>query len=151
MDYEQLKGNLEDVLNDLRHLALSHESIQFDESLPCTAGGYGDVFKATLRASNNEPDRLVAVKELRRAGDPISRTRLAIHLARELRVWARLKHRNILELIGYHLNAQMTTALIVSPFMVNGNIIEYLEKAGHRTSDHERLKLVSALKRILSA
>ncbi|KAG9016034.1 hypothetical protein FRB90_003758 [Tulasnella sp. 427] len=107
-----------------------------------SAGGYGDVFKATLRASDDRPELLVAVKELRRAGDPVSRTRLAVHLARELRVWARLEHRNILELIGYHLNAQMTTALIVSPFMVNGNIIEYLEKAGNGTSDHQRLNLL---------
>ncbi|KIO25367.1 hypothetical protein M407DRAFT_49969, partial [Tulasnella calospora MUT 4182] len=49
-------------------------------------------------------------------------------LTRELRVWANLKHQNILELIGFYLNPQMTDAWLISPFMANGNIIDYLTK-----------------------
>ncbi|KIO33068.1 hypothetical protein M407DRAFT_50259, partial [Tulasnella calospora MUT 4182] len=63
-------------------------------------------------------------------------------LTRELQVWTRLKHPNILELIGYHLNPQMTTASFVSPFMTNGNIDEYLDNAPGPVSDDLRLKLL---------
>ncbi|KIO18841.1 hypothetical protein M407DRAFT_60719, partial [Tulasnella calospora MUT 4182] len=60
-------------------------------------------------------------------------------LTRELRVWARLKHKNVLELIGYSLNPQMTTARFISPFMSNGNIDEFLAKAPSPVSYKLRL------------
>ncbi|KIO17520.1 hypothetical protein M407DRAFT_48775, partial [Tulasnella calospora MUT 4182] len=47
-------------------------------------------------------------------------------LARELRIWARLQHPNILRLEGYHLDPNMTTAWFISPFLDHGNIKNYL-------------------------
>ncbi|KAG9045714.1 importin-alpha export receptor [Tulasnella sp. UAMH 9824] len=168
MDYEHLRGNLvinnilvlllmfaqgdsdsylltlpqNDALKKLEHLAISEDLIEINEALLCTAGGFGDVYKATLRGRDNLPSRLVAVKELRGVGDDVTRIRLAIHLTRELQVWTRLRHPNVLELIGYHLNPQMTTARFISPFMTNGNIDEYLENTPRPVPDNLRLKLL---------
>ncbi|KIO24172.1 hypothetical protein M407DRAFT_53886, partial [Tulasnella calospora MUT 4182] len=68
---------------------------------------------------------------------------------RELRVWSRVKHPNVLEFIGYYLNPQMTTARLISPFMTNGNIDEYLAKAPGPVTDKLRLKLVDSLKGLI--
>ncbi|KIO17521.1 hypothetical protein M407DRAFT_84920, partial [Tulasnella calospora MUT 4182] len=45
---------------------------------------------------------------------------------RELRVWARLQHPNILKLQGYYLDTKMTAAWFVLPFLDYGNIKRYL-------------------------
>ncbi|KIO25362.1 hypothetical protein M407DRAFT_48892, partial [Tulasnella calospora MUT 4182] len=65
------------------------------------------------------------------------------HLARELCIWARLKHPNILDLIGYCLNSQMTTARFISPLMASGNIEEYLGHTQEPVSNSLRLKLLA--------
>ncbi|KAG8961164.1 hypothetical protein FRC00_013063, partial [Tulasnella sp. 408] len=44
-----------------------------------------------------------------------------LRLARELKIWARVKHSNILPLIGYYLSENYEIARFISPFMVNGN------------------------------
>lgn len=63
-------------------------------------------------------------------------------LVRELKIWAALKHANILRLIGFHLDESMTIAFLVSSYENNGHIGEYLKKA--KPSYHIRLKLVSS-------
>ncbi|KAG8920606.1 hypothetical protein FRC01_000675 [Tulasnella sp. 417] len=145
MDYEQLRGNLNDALAKLEHLSIKEDLVEISEALRCTAGGYGDVYRATLQESGGAWSRFVAVKELRAVGDDATRIRLAIRLTRELRVWTRLKHPNVLELVGYHLNPQMTTARLISPFMANGNIDGFLENTPGPASDSLRLKLDNVL------
>ncbi|KIO29777.1 hypothetical protein M407DRAFT_69993, partial [Tulasnella calospora MUT 4182] len=49
-------------------------------------------------------------------------------LARELKIWAKAKHPNVLELIGYHLSEQYDCAQLISLYMKNGNIVEYMER-----------------------
>ncbi|KAG8926262.1 hypothetical protein FRC00_003063 [Tulasnella sp. 408] len=49
-------------------------------------------------------------------------------LTRELKVWAKVKHSNVLELVGYYLSAHYDCAQLVSPYMENGNITEYIKR-----------------------
>ncbi|KIO17707.1 hypothetical protein M407DRAFT_84706, partial [Tulasnella calospora MUT 4182] len=49
-------------------------------------------------------------------------------LARELKVWAKMKHPNILELIGYYLSDNHGCAQFVSAYMVNGNVMQYIRR-----------------------
>ncbi|KAG8955131.1 general transcription repressor [Tulasnella sp. 424] len=142
-DYERLRVNLNAALASLEHLEISEDVIEINDSLRCTAGGYGDVYRATLKGPSNSATRLVAVKELRAVGDDVTRIRIAIRLARELRIWGRLKHQNVLELIGYNLNPQMTTARFISPFMTHGNIEEYLDNTHSLVTDALRTKLLA--------
>ncbi|KAG9035867.1 hypothetical protein FS837_001805 [Tulasnella sp. UAMH 9824] len=52
----------------------------------------------------------------------------ALRLARELKVWAKANHPNILELIGYHLSENYVLAQFVSAFMANGNVMQYIQR-----------------------
>ncbi|KIO22781.1 hypothetical protein M407DRAFT_216029, partial [Tulasnella calospora MUT 4182] len=61
-------------------------------------------------------------------------------LARELTLWARLDHPNILGLLGFCLDESMSSAWLVSAFQSHGNISQYLQKA--RPSLMVRQKLV---------
>ncbi|KIO29775.1 hypothetical protein M407DRAFT_69970, partial [Tulasnella calospora MUT 4182] len=47
---------------------------------------------------------------------------------RELRVWAKAKHPNVLELVGYSLSENYGSAQFVSPYMPNGNVKEYMKR-----------------------
>lgn len=61
-------------------------------------------------------------------------------LARELNIWGTLQHPNLLRLIGFHLDEDMTTALLISPSMSHGHIQEDLERA--KPTHRKRLELV---------
>ncbi|KAG8947741.1 hypothetical protein FRC04_010515 [Tulasnella sp. 424] len=49
-------------------------------------------------------------------------------LTREMKVWAKCHHENILKFIGYHLGDDFKPAYLVSEYMRNGNAREYLAK-----------------------
>ncbi|KIO16994.1 hypothetical protein M407DRAFT_85390, partial [Tulasnella calospora MUT 4182] len=61
-------------------------------------------------------------------------------LARELKVWAKVKHPNVLELIGYYLSDDYGCAQFVSAYMSNGNVMQYIQRTGARLA--VRLKFV---------
>ncbi|KIO33047.1 hypothetical protein M407DRAFT_17928 [Tulasnella calospora MUT 4182] len=73
-----------------------------------------------------ETPATVAVKELRTAALKGEELRIAFRLAREMKVWASCKHENVLEFWGYHLSKDFRQAYLISPYMKNGNITEYL-------------------------
>lgn len=50
-------------------------------------------------------------------------------LARELKVWSSAKHRNILELVGFYLSENLGSAQLISPYMSNGNVKDYIKKS----------------------
>ncbi|KAG8971948.1 hypothetical protein FRC05_010483 [Tulasnella sp. 425] len=91
------------------------------------SGKYGEVLLGTLDGSSQTPTS-VAVKELRTVGTRGVRKRVALRLARELKIWAKVNHPHILQLVGYYLSDDYETARLISPFMTNGNVSQYLEK-----------------------
>ncbi|KAG8913010.1 hypothetical protein FRC00_003250, partial [Tulasnella sp. 408] len=46
----------------------------------------------------------------------------------ELKVWEKAKHPNVLKLIGYYLSENYASAQLISPYMENGNIKEYMKR-----------------------
>jgi len=56
-----------------------------------------------------------------------------------LKVWANLKHPNVLPLLGFYLSDDLGTAQLVSPFEEHGHIADYLQKA--RPSKAKRIDL----------
>ncbi|KAG9001437.1 hypothetical protein FRB90_011606 [Tulasnella sp. 427] len=124
-----LKQALEDALAALEHLRLkSDDLVVIDDSADMVSGGFSDVFCAKLKLSDGEEGETVAVKQLRTAGGSVQRTRTAVRLARELKVWAAAKHSNILPLLGFHLDVTLNNAWLISPYEPNGNIATYLAR-----------------------
>jgi len=82
----------------------------------------------------------VAVKALRPYGDIQTRKRVAKRLVREIDVWARLNHPNVLRLIGFCLAPDRSAAWIISSLCRNGNAQEYLKSTN--PGEVNRVKLV---------
>ncbi|KAG8935631.1 hypothetical protein FRC00_010691 [Tulasnella sp. 408] len=99
----------------------------FWDSTEIGCGRYGEVLLATLKRPSQVSIR-VAVKELRTVETRGVRKRIALRLARELRIWAEVCHLNILPLIGFYLSDNYEIARFISPLMINGNVSEYLER-----------------------
>ncbi|KAG8901679.1 hypothetical protein FRB99_005173 [Tulasnella sp. 403] len=106
-------------------------------------GGFGVVHRVAMRTSRRRPAVIVAVKKLRTMGGREKRLRMVTALIRELNVWAGLSHPNILSLIGYHLSPQLDEAWLVSPYIVNGNLCQYLLRVS--PSEKDRLRLLNVL------
>ncbi|KAG8955132.1 hypothetical protein FRC04_009589 [Tulasnella sp. 424] len=123
-----LRATLDAVLWPLERLLVSKDELEMLET-DVFGGGYGSIHKAKLKSNN----QIVAVKCLRTSGKSEERLSVAIALARELRVWARLKHPNILRLEGYYLDPEMTTAWFISAFLEHGNLKYYLAETNGTT------------------
>ncbi|KAG8934434.1 hypothetical protein FRC00_012135 [Tulasnella sp. 408] len=105
-------------------------------------GGFGDVFQGKLRADDSQDPNWhpIAVKQLRMAqGQDL---RIAVRLAREMKVWADLKHPNIVPFVGFHLNQDV--AWLISSWASNGNAHGYLVKANADFSSRLKLLLDAA-------
>lgn len=122
-------------------------------------GGFGDVLRGTLvgraspvaikrlRSHENQDIRVACVSGSMLAVRTAMQTDTICHsmyqrLAREMTVWSRLKHPNVLALLGFYLSADMGEALIICPWEPQGNIQEYLRQ--RCPDDHARLELVSS-------
>jgi serine/threonine protein kinase len=62
-------------------------------------------------------------------------------MQRELRVWQKLDHKNVIKLYG---TAQGfgSYASMISPWMENGNLHSYLERQGDALNRYSRYKIV---------
>ncbi|KAG8898807.1 hypothetical protein FRB99_007140, partial [Tulasnella sp. 403] len=49
-------------------------------------------------------------------------------LVRELEVWAKLDHPNILPLVGFHLSSELDEAWLVLLYASNRNVFKYFER-----------------------
>ncbi|KAG8957609.1 hypothetical protein FRC03_009975 [Tulasnella sp. 419] len=102
--------------------------IVFEER--CNYGGYADIWRGKLMRMRKE--RAVAIKELRIRHSATSakaketEERLNMRFMREVLLWKRLKHPNIVPLLGLTLDAQSSPTLI-SPWYPHGNVIQYLQ------------------------
>ena len=116
------------------------------------SGGFADVRKGKLNK------RAVAVKTIRIAQDSditkvqkVSATMSFFVLStymnsrlqefsKEAVLWMHASHSNILELIGVNVDPQNGTFSLISEFMVNGNIMDYI-----RVNEANRIRLVSVI------
>ncbi|KAF7319102.1 Kinase-like protein [Mycena chlorophos] len=95
------------------------------EDHPSCGGGFGDVYRASYA------NRPVALKHMRHflhgpSSDPREKTRFL----REALVWRQLRHPHILPFLGLDKETFPASFSMVSPWMENGTVMKYLEKAG---------------------
>ena len=117
------------------------------------AGGAGDVYKATCSGEE------VALKAFR-LPLPSSATTLtslesfdnrAGSFLSELVIWQRLSHPNVLPFYGVHfLDMTVETRFcLVSPWMENGNVVEFLERKDSDTDATDCVSLVRWFRNLL--
>jgi len=97
--------------------------------------------KVLRSSSENEQAKNVAIKVLRSSSEnEQAKKKLNKKLRRELRVWQRLHHENVVPLFGVTSNFGPYTSM-VCPWMENGTLNSYLEKTGNtlRLSDRFRI------------
>ncbi|KAG9084724.1 hypothetical protein FS749_005007, partial [Ceratobasidium sp. UAMH 11750] len=90
---------------------------------PISGGGFGDVYKGRLIGGER-----VAIKcaRLYMGQDGTNGHKILKHTARELYVWSRFKHNNVVELLGL---AQFRGHMaMISPWMDNGTLLEYIKR-----------------------
>lgn len=101
---------------------------------PCTGGGFCDVYRGTLENGTS-----IAIKSLKVYGSQLERDseaqRLLKRAARELYHWSKLKHPNVLPLMGLAVFRKYIS--MVSGWMENGDLPSYLKQ----TPDADRLRL----------
>ncbi|KAG8687767.1 Adaptor for signal transduction, partial [Ceratobasidium sp. 394] len=90
---------------------------------PISGGGFGDIYKGALNGGG-----IVAIKcpRLYLQRDDAKGRKFLKHAARELYVWSRLKHDNILPLLG--LAQYRDQMAMLSPWMDNGTLLDYIER-----------------------
>ncbi|KAG8900131.1 hypothetical protein FRC00_014338 [Tulasnella sp. 408] len=122
----------------LEHLFIDIDRITPEKAYEEKKGGYGDVQVSTLDAETPAA-KLVAAKTIRLYYVKKRPHRLILRFARELRVWAGLNHPHVLSLLGYYLDENRRKAILVSDYMSNGDLKDYIEDK--EPSWNVRLKL----------
>lgn len=149
------------ILDKLSYLSLRSDDLLVDDNSQIGAGGYGEVLLAKLRKSELA-EVVVAVKNVWAVGTMGDRQRFAKvshsmqtfqniltlccvtqRFARELKIWSSIRHSNILPLHGFYLSKDYKIAQLVSPFLANGNVTQYISRTNADLS--KRFDLVRAL------
>ncbi|QRV89038.1 actin-like ATPase domain protein [Ceratobasidium sp. AG-Ba] len=101
---------------------------------PVSGGGFGDIFRGALGTGKK-----VAIKcpRLYLLQDDDESRKTLKRAARELYTWSRLKHPNILELVG--LAQFQHYVAMISPWMGNGTLLEYIKR--NPTVDRRQIAL----------
>ncbi|KIO15995.1 hypothetical protein M407DRAFT_34375 [Tulasnella calospora MUT 4182] len=118
---------LNTCLQDLDHLFIDVSRLTPETGYEEEIGGYGTVRVSTLD-SGTPGALLVAAKTIRlkdRHKDP---KRLAFRLARELKIWAGFRHPHVLSLLGYYLDKGYKIAVLISLYMIHGDLKEYIDQ-----------------------
>ncbi|KAG8918038.1 hypothetical protein FRC01_002073 [Tulasnella sp. 417] len=152
----------EKSIRGTEHFAIPEDRLVIGDGRPLGKGGFGQVKMATLlpaKRSSGVRARTVAVKILEADDWDVPPVRVEYvsfrvlnavlpliflpkqRVAREVLVWSACKHEHILEFVGYSFSNDGATAYLVSPFLRNGNIKQYLSKKD--VGPLQRLKFVS--------
>lgn len=118
--------------NLLTEILLSQSNYRFDESQikfiegPQSYKGYADVVPANIL---NNPDFAGVVLAVKRFcfREYTNDDRVIALFTNELRFQSKLKHENILRLVGFVENRSSRIAWLVLPWMANGNVREFLK------------------------
>ncbi|KAJ7266344.1 kinase-like domain-containing protein [Mycena rebaudengoi] len=112
--------------------------VKQDDKYPFAGGGNSNIYRGKLTRSNGSKIR-VAIKMIRMSDDGSGQhEEMLRRLNREVDIWSRLKHRNILSFIGICENLAPLPVLI-SPFYKFGHVGKYLTK--HPGVNREKLVL----------
>ncbi|KAI5122713.1 hypothetical protein M0805_009766 [Coniferiporia weirii] len=130
---------LEKTLTNLTIFNLTGR-VAYDNSKPeYFVGAYSDVFTGSYEL----PDRsriIVAVKTLRKIGFDIPKI-----AAREIYIWSKLIHPNISLFLGFVNNVTTGLPSLVSEWMENGTVLEYVKKHPERDVLHLILGMAKGL------
>ncbi|KAK0435893.1 kinase-like domain-containing protein [Armillaria borealis] len=109
--------------------SFSSRNVAKEGTKPIGGGGFADIWKGRLH------DTQVCLKVLRIFIPEKAREKLLREFCREALVWRQLRHPNILPFLGVSKDLFAPSYCLISPWMINGNIMFYLE--AH--PDHDRL------------
>lgn len=118
---------LDIALQSLNHLFIDIRRVKLETNYEEKRGGYADVQVSTLD-SGTPTAVLVVAKTIRLRTRQKEPRRLAFRLARELKIWAGLRHPHILPLIGYYLDDDYKIAVLISEYMAHGDLKDYIEQ-----------------------
>ncbi|KAG8983960.1 hypothetical protein FRB94_008748 [Tulasnella sp. JGI-2019a] len=125
--------DLRRALEDLHSYKVDPAHIKIDETVVLGRGGFGVVKRAEWLGRS--PKKVV----VKRLSDTIQGVRMAKRLLRELTVWSKLQHENILPLLGFHLSIELDDAFIICRLEENGNVSDYIQR--ERPDEDTRLRL----------
>ncbi|KAF9262819.1 kinase-like protein, partial [Marasmius fiardii PR-910] len=110
------------------------DNVRRDGDYPLGGGGFADVYKGV---SGSRP---VCLKVLRvhTQVDENKRKKMVEDFCQEALIWTQLSHPNVLQLIGVNTNLFKTDFCLISPWMVNNDIITFLK----RKPEHNRLRSI---------
>ncbi|KAL5512468.1 hypothetical protein ACEPAG_3121 [Sanghuangporus baumii] len=110
------------ILSELTHLDLSR-SVIFNEKKVVAGGSYGDICTGSCRILKRGRIK-VAIKRLRFwCKDDIETL-----FTREIYVWSKLNHRNILPLLGYAIDKSTGFPMLISEWMENGSAWNFVTR-----------------------
>ncbi|KAF8597274.1 kinase-like protein [Ceratobasidium sp. AG-I] len=110
INYFRHESILQDYTAELEHAVCSR--------YPVATGGLADIYNATLSSG-----AIVAIKRMRSGF--IGEGKATKRTARELHTWSRLRHNNILEILGLAVFGGKLA--MISPWMSKGNVMHYIE------------------------
>ncbi|KAL5522390.1 hypothetical protein ACEPAG_8406 [Sanghuangporus baumii] len=121
-DSNPLTAVAPEILAELAHLDLSH-SIVFKDTRIVGGGTYGDVSIGNCEVSGKRKVK-IAIKRLRFWWKKDIKTLFE----REIYVWSKLNHPNILPLLGFAVDDSTRFPLMISEWMDNGSAWEYVTR-----------------------
>ncbi|KAK1227554.1 hypothetical protein PQX77_009463 [Marasmius sp. AFHP31] len=101
---------------------------------PIAAGGFGDVWKGAIRRSESE-EQLVCLK-VSKVYVKSDLDALFKEYLREAIVWRQLIHPNVLPFLGIFYLKDESQFCLISPWMENGNLLQYLKASQRADVDH---------------
>jgi len=114
------KMKLDDIFSSLQSLNLAGY-IQDKEREPFTRSGSSDVY----RARSTKHNKTVVLKRTR--ANFLGGNSFAERLGREVRLWSRLDHPNVLPLFGFFFEGLSEFPTLVSEFAKNGTMVAYMQ------------------------
>ncbi|KAJ7572902.1 kinase-like domain-containing protein [Mycena floridula] len=100
-----------------------HDIVLDEPRRPLFGGGFADVYKGSRKGQH------VCLKVLRLFTQTIEmREKLLKDFCREALLWKQLDHPNVLPLLGVTIELFAPSFCLVSPWMSNGNVMQYLEQ-----------------------
>ncbi|KAF9259586.1 hypothetical protein L218DRAFT_874307 [Marasmius fiardii PR-910] len=101
---------------------------------PLTGGGFADIYKGKA----GDMDVCLKVLRVHIAETERKRQKIIADFCQEALVWTQLCHPNIIPLLGVNTTLFSSSFSLVSPWMVNGDIITFLKE----NPDHDKLQSI---------